>query len=82
MVVEGVVDQFAAVSASIPIVKENEFFANATLLLGWLLPQATYYFGEIDQGESEQSERGEGQIEKLASPVFSILLFSFLLIFL
>jgi|EP01047_Picozoa_sp_COSAG01_P061562 hypothetical protein len=36
-------------TCSIPIVKENGYFANNSILIKWLLPGGTYYSGLIDQ---------------------------------
>jgi hypothetical protein len=49
-VVEGSVDRNCVLSPSIPIVKENGFFSNNSILIEWLLPDAAYYSGGIDQG--------------------------------
>ena len=48
-VVEGSVDRWSVHSASIPIVKENRYYESNSILIKWLLPDATYYSGEIDQ---------------------------------
>eukprot|EP01043_Picozoa_sp_COSAG02_P035782 COSAG02_NODE_2584_length_8477_cov_16.463714_2_plen_969_part_00 len=48
-VVEGSVDRRSVLSASIPIVKENGYYASNSILIKWLLPEGTYYSGAIDQ---------------------------------
>jgi hypothetical protein len=66
-VMEGATDRFAVLSASIPIFKQGTYKADNSMLMRWLLPDATYYSGEIDQALNvtealHQMQKGLGVI--------------------
>ena len=66
-VMEGSTDRSAVLSATMPIVKNPWYRMNNSMLMKWLLPDATYYSGEFDAPltlpeQKNQMELGIGVI--------------------